>query len=498
MPEERQSLITAEFLTNSVADPVYFVYGAFAWGEGTLKPTPRDPDPGPDVWQLEILCAIRDGHLSLEDALKIAVASGHGIGKSALIAWIVLWFINCKPHCNGIVTANTSKQLKGKTWREIGVWLARLRPDLKELWVMTATQLYHKEHERTWFIHAIEWSEKNPDAFAGLHAEWVLVLFDEGAGIADVIYETVMGAMTTPHALWLVFGNPTRNSGYFHSLFNKLRHRWLTWCVDSRVAKRVNHSEIGKWVEDNGEDSDFVRVRVRGLFPRRGSSQLIGTDVTEKAMRRFRDLPMPITFDRPHELLFGPLLIGVDVARFGDDATSIWIRRGKYATRLQRHYGKDTVQVAGFVSEIIEKYDPDAVFVDGTGLGAGVVDQLRHTGHGSILHDIIASEKAVDDKTYKNLRSEMWGKMGLWIAAEAAVMDDQQVLDDITGPEYYYDIHNRIQLEAKDDIKKRGLASPDNGDALALTFARPVSQRMRGGDEDRYGSGGRGESSWAA
>lgn len=465
-----------------------------------LAATDRDPEPGPDAWQVWVLEQIKLKHFSVEEALQIAVASGHGIGKSALIAWIILWFICCKPHCNGVVTANTQQQLTGKTWREVGVWLGRMRDVYKEDFVMTATKLYHRDHERTWFISAIPWSEKNPEAFAGLHSKWVIVLFDEASAIPKVIWETVMGAFTEPHALWIVFGNPTRNSGKFYDCFHRDRHRWERLQVDSRTAKKVLRSKVQQWVDDYGEDSDFVRVRVRGVFPRAGMSQFIANDTVEAAQRRWKEYGVRNPHDNECPAIFGALVFGVDIARFGDDATTIWMRQGQYARVLARHYGKDTVQVAGYVAELIDIHGPDMVFIDAVGVGAGVFDQLSHRGYGTRLYPVIGSAKAQDEKKYHNARAENWGRMKDWLVAGGCVEDDQVVLDDLTGLEYFFDIHQRYQLESKDDLKARGQPSPDNADAIAQTFAATVAARDKDPvEEDRYArdrSGG--GSGWAA
>jgi hypothetical protein len=497
-PQKSDAELAAEFLADCVDDPLLFVYGVFAWGEGQLKPTTSDPSPGPDAWQIHILELIHKKHLTLEQALRVAVASGHGIGKSALIAWIVLWFHFCKPMGAGIVTANTGKQLSGKTWREIGVWLERMREVYRRDRVITATKLYQVDHELTWFIAAVEWNEKKPAAFQGLHAEWVLVVMDEGSEIPTNICEAVSGAMTTPHAIWVIFGNPTKNTGYFYECFHRFRNRWHTIQVDSRAAKMTNKQELEGMIADYGIDSDYCRVRIRGVFPRAGSVQFIANDNVEESFAGWRKLGK-LTMNRNHPIFFGPLVLGVDVARFGDDASCIWARRGNYARRLARYRGADTQDLASYIAEFIDELDPDMVFVDGTGLGAGVVDRLRKLGYGARTYEVINSGKAKNDKKYKNVRAECWGGMRDAVKAGLMIEPMQEVMDDLTGPEYFFDGQQRIQLEAKDDMKRRGLASPDNGDALANTFASPVAAREPDDPEqDRYGSKDRGGSAWAA
>src|SRR5690606_9376862 len=192
----------------------------------------------------------------------------------------------------------------------------------KELFHLTATALYSAdpEHERTWRIDMIPWSERSVEAFAGLHnkGKRVFVAFDEASAIPDVIWETTEGALTDEgtQIIWLVFGNPTRNTGRFRECFRRFAARWKTFQVDSRQVSITNKDQISKWIEDYGEDSDFVRVRVRGTFPRAGSVQFISSELVSEAARR-----------EVHVHIHDPLIIGVDVARFGDDASVIYIRK---------------------------------------------------------------------------------------------------------------------------------------------------------------------------
>jgi len=417
--------------------------------------------------------------------MRVAVASGHGIGKSALVAWLVLWALATREDARGVVTANTDSQLKTKTWPEIAKWH---RLSLIRHWfVHTGTALYAADpgHEQTWRIDAVPWSKSNPAAFAGLHNQGkrLLLVFDEASEIDDLIWEVAEGALTDSDTeiLWLAFGNPTRNSGRFRECFGRLRHRWTTRQIDSRSARMPNQALIAQWVEDYGEDSDFIRVRVKGMFPRAGSMQLIGFDIAERAAKA-----------EALATQFDPLVMAVDVARFGDDLSVICFRRGRDARTLpnEKHRGLDTMQLAARAAALIAAHAPDAVFVDETGVGGGVVDRLRQLGHAVIGIQFGARpDGAVDGELVANKRAEMWCRMRQWLKSGGAIPDDAELAADLTGVEYGYTIHNEILLEKKDDMKKRGLASPDAGDALALTFAYPVAQQE--GGHARF-AGGRG------
>lgn len=443
-----------------VYDPLGFVYYAYPWGSGILK-----DETGPDQWQADILNDIGKSMIVTENAVQISVRSGHGIGKTALIAWIIHWFMSTRPHPQIPVTANTSAQLLMKTWREVAKWW---KLSINRHWFSwTATKFYNINNPETWFASAIPWSAEKSEAFAGTHEKHVLVIFDEASAIDDIIWEVTEGAMTTPAALWVAFGNPTRNTGRFSECFKKYRHRWITREIDSRTAKKANIKQIEKWIEDYGEDSDFVRVRVKGQEPRAGSMQLIPGDIVEAAAGKHL---------HPDIYNHASKIIGVDVARYGDDQSVIIRRQGLAAFRQKKFRGIGTMDLASMVAQEIDDFNPDTTFVDGVGIGAGVIDRLRQLNYKNVI-DVNSGAQPQNKNKYVNLRIEMWDKMREWLKSGAAIPDDKELRDDLTAPEYGFDAKERMQLEKKDDMKKRGIASPDNADALALTFAYPVAKK---------------------
>lgn len=437
-------------------DPLGFVMYAFPWGE---KNGPLEEDGGPDTWQMEQL--IRIGQQFKGDPLctiREATASGHGIGKSTEVAWIVLWAMSTRPHLNGVVTANTLPQLNTKTWRELAVWHKRL---INEHWFKwSATKFYHRTHPETWFVAAVPNTEHNSEAFAGLHATHVLVIYDEASGIPDKIWEVSEGAMTTPRAMWFVYGNPTRNTGRFRECFHADKARWFTRQIDSRHAKMTNKQELSEWVEVYGEDSDFVRVRVRGVFPRTGDMQFIASDLVDRGMQ----------WECPYEAHFQlPILIGVDVARYGDDKTVISIRQGRKLMEQRKFRELNTMQVATVVADAIREFRPAATFVDGIGVGAGVVDRLRMLNYEIV--EVNVGVKPDDGETYFNKRAEMWDRVRIWLRDGADIPNDVELRQALIGIEYSFDSKELMRMERKADMKKRGLDSPDEGDSLCMTFA---------------------------
>lgn len=448
----------AEDIAEFYDDPLGFVHYIFPWGEGDLE-----GQDGPDTWQADQLIRVGDRFRDdPECTVREAIASGHGIGKSAEVAWVILWAMSTRPHLNGVITANTTTQLSTKTWRELAVWHKRAVNAHWFKW--TATKFFHVDHPETWFCAAIPNTEHNSEAFAGLHAQHVLVIYDEASGIPDLIWEVTEGAMTTPRAMWFTYGNPTKNTGRFRSCFAEDGRRWEHHQIDSRSAKMTNKREIEDWAETYGEDSDFFRVRVKGQFPRAGSMQFINSDVVD--MCRVGEVP----FEAYQHL---PTLMAVDVARYGDDKSVITVRQGRKVHEQRKFRELNTMELAATVAGMIREWKPAATFVDEVGVGAGVVDRLLQLGFPII--PVNAGSSPYDEKHYYNKRAEMWDRMRQWLRSGADIpKNDPDLKTALIGIEYGFDDKERMRLERKQDMKKRGLDSPDEGDSLAMTFAEVV------------------------
>lgn len=452
-------------------DPLGFVLYNYPWG---VAGTFLSEDPGPDEWQEKTLDHIgkqlRAGmsvDKALRGAIRVAAATGHGVGKTAMMAWLIQWFAATRPNPAIVVTANTENQLRTKTWRELSKWhkVSLIAPWFE--W--TATKYYLKEEPESWFATAIPWSEHNAEAFAGTHEKYVLILMDEGSAIADIIYDTVEGALTGDQAIIVVFGNPTRNTGRFREFWRKLSHRWWTVQVDSRNARKANKKQIAEWIEDWGIDSDFVRIRVLGLFPKQASNQLIPEALVQKAQER--------TADGGWE--FDPIIIGCDIARYGDDYTVICVRQGRKVHEMSAFTGLDTMQVADKLIEVYDHYKGDgskgepSIFIDTSGgLGVGPYDYLRRLGYRRVF-EVIFGSNAINKDKFFNKRAEMWVHIRAWLQ-HGSLPKCAELEEDLTNIEYYIFTDKRLRLEDKNDLKKRIGRSPDWGDALGITFAQQV------------------------
>lgn len=456
-------------------DPLAFVYFAYPWGE---PGTPLENMEGPDEWQIQILKDIGEQlkkGKDLQTAIQEAVASGHGIGKSALISWLIHFAISTHENTRGVVTANTEGQLRTKTWPELSKWHNMFIA--KDLFTYTATAIFSsdKDYEKTWRIDAIPWSKNSPESFAGLHNQGnrILVLFDEASAIDDVIWEVTEGALTDANTeiIWCAFGNPTRNSGRFRECFRKYRKFWNTYQIDSRTVKISNKAKIEEWLEAYGEDSDFFKVRVRGVFPSASDLQFISTEIADKAQKQ-------VYKQGAFEHL--PVIIGVDPAWTGSDSLEIVMRQGYYMKSLASiPKNDDDWRMAQLIAQFEDEYKADAVFID-MGYGTGIYSIGKQLGRKWRLIEFGGKS---NDPVYLNMRAYMWGQMKEWLREGGSIPpNDQALYDDIVGPEAIIDKNGRIQLESKKDMKDRGLPSPNKGDALALTFAARVVKKSETGN----------------
>ncbi len=464
-------------------DPYGHALFAYPWGEGPLQGL-----SGPRRWQREVLREIGD-HLSNPatqfQPLRIAIATGHGPGKTGLMGMIAKWGLDTMPDTRVVLTANTDGQLQTKTMPEVLKWngLAVTKDWFNPSVTRIESRL--KGHTHSWRLDATPWSQHSPEAFAGLHNKGrrIIVGFDEASNIHDKIWEVTEGALTDEDTeiIWLAFGNGTRNRGRFKECFGRYRHLWSTRNIDSRTVEGTNRQYLDEMVTEYGEDSDIVKVRVRGLFPSQSSLTFISTDVVDRARQRSVEQGVILSSD--------PVIFGLDHARFGSDSTILAIRQGRDArsTPWKTWHGANSMEIAGELVSCAQQYHPDAIFIDAGGPNAGgVIDRARQLmgmeapifeiNFGSSSRDMQARGNGEQRVRVANKRAQMWTNMRTWLE-RGAIPDDQTLADDLTGVEYSYNADSAILLEKKEHMKARGLASCDRADALALTFAEDVLKR---------------------
>jgi hypothetical protein len=473
------------------ADPLGFVMYAYPWETDASLQLVRLPEQykvrfpdcefGPDSWACEFLDNVGaqvkarafDGFHPVEP-IRMATVSGHGIGKSAMTGWLTNWLMSTRPDSQGTVTSNTAVQLASKTWAQIAHWTSKC---ITRHWFHISTgkgsmRMHHLQNPDSWKCEAQTCREENSESFAGQHApsstSWYI--FDEASAIPDVIFTVAEGGLTDGEPHIYLFGNPTRNTGALNRAFKgALRHRWTTRQIDSRDVQITNKVQIAQWIEDYGIDSDFVKVRVRGMFPSMSAKQFIAIADVDAAFNRFL---------KPDQFGFAPKILTCDPAWMGDDELVIGMRQGLKFTVLRRMPKNDNdVQVATILANLEDEHLADAVFVDG-GYGTGIVSAGRTMGRSHWL--LVWFGSASSDPGYRNKRAEMWGLMRDWLKSGGSIPPEQELYDDLIGPEVIPRLDGVIQLESKEDMKKRGLPSPNLADALALSFAYPVTTKRWG------------------
>jgi hypothetical protein len=477
-PKQEQQLMTEIWSLNIKDDPVNFVKFAFPWGQ---KDTPLEDFEGPRKWQEKILRDIavhiqRNQTIDLPEMFRLAVASGRGIGKSALVAWLILWMLSTRLGATIIVTANTEQQLRSRTWAELGKWLTL---SINSHWFMkTATTI----KPAPWFQEALErdlkidtgyyyaqaqlWSEENPDAFAGIHSSYgVCLIMDEASGIPSPIYSVSEGFFSEPtkDRYWFTFSNPRRNTGPFYDSFHSKRAFWKSLQIDSRTVEGTDQKLFQSMIEQYGENSTVSRVEVMGEFPQADDDTVIPMELIRAAV----DRDVALTASEP-------IIWGLDVARFGGDNSALCVRQGNTVFEITSFASMDLMQLCGLIKN---RYDdatvlerPQEILVDVIGIGAGVVDRLREQN--LPVRGINVSESSSVKKNYLNLRADLWFAIKDWLAQrDCRLPIDDELASELAAPLYKYTSTGKIKIESKDEMRKRGIKSPDKADALALTMA---------------------------
>lgn len=429
---------------------------------------------GPALFASEVLGATPDdwqwaASKIIVERRKLSVRSGHGVGKSAFMAWCILWFMSCYYPCKVPATAPTGHQLDDILWSELAKWHRILKeriPSLGNEFEWSAGSFKLKSNPSESFAVARTSRPERPEALQGFHADNILFLIDEASGVAENVFEVAEGALSTDGAFIVMAANPTRQSGYFYDSHHKMRGSWGTLHVNGETCSRVSRDYVESMRKKYGIESSIYKVRVQGEFAA-AVDGVIPLELCESA--RFRDV---------EKNKGAPIIWGLDVARFGDDSTALAKRQGNYQIEKCREwYGKDTMQVVGIIKEIWDTTArvnrPASINVDVIGIGAGVVDRLSELGlpvYGVNVAESPANNPA--DTKYARLRDELWFKGRDWLAArDSILLDDDDLIGELTSPKYSILSNGNIKVESKQEMRSRGVKSPNLADAWLLTFA---------------------------
>lgn len=405
--------------------------------------------------QVEILeSVIRRQHVS--------VRSGHGIGKSTGLSWLILWFLCTRNKPRIPCTAPTGQQLYDILWSEVAKWHGQMNPLFRQYLDMTASRIFWKSHPKEAFAVAKVSRKEQPESLSGIHADNLMFVIEEGSGVPDVVFEPVEGSLTGPGNFCVMAGNPIRNSGYFYDSFHRDRALWCNLHYNSENAERVSPEYPIRMAQKYGKESSIYKVRVAGDFASHEADQLIDLEWLEMSVLRRTGKA-------------APRMWGLDVGRFGDDPSSLAKRHCLHVEPLQRQYKKDTMVVTGWVKhewdETPQDERPQYINVDEIGIGAGVLDRLVELGLPAV--GVNVARASHEPSKFRLLRDELWWKYREFVRVDGGqIPDDDDLIAQSSGIKYKFDSAGRYVVESKDDMKKRLGRSPDDADAVCLSLAQ--------------------------
>ena len=418
----------------------------------------------PDAWQARVMRDVARGER------RISVRAGHGVGKSAFCAWLSIWHMVCRYPQKTVMTAPTAGQLFDALFVEVKYWINKLPAPIRALFEMTSEKVTLKAAPEASFISARTSSADRPEALAGIHSEYVLLIVDEASAVPEPVFESAAGSMSGHQACTILIGNPTRNSGLFFKTHHALASEWKTYHVSCLDSPRVAQDFVKQISDTYGPESDAYRVRVLGEFAKSEATTLIPAELVDTAMVR------DIVLDEKDALIYG-----IDVARFGDDRSVLCKRRGNVVFEFKTWQGLDLMQLTGAIVNEAKSDKPDEMCVDSIGLGSGVADRLREV-MGELRLDISVRDVNVSEASAMNpqaakLRDELWLAVKDWLnkrACKLPKMDDLR--QELVAPTYMFTSNSKTKVEGKAEMKRRGMRSPDLADALCLTFASLASR----------------------
>ena len=432
----------------------------------------------PLPYQAEFLEAIASGER------KISIRSGHGTGKSTAASWAMLWFFLMRMPNKVVVTAPTSSQLFDALFAELKRWINELPPAFEQAINVKSDRVEHIAAPSEMFISARTSRAETPEALAGVHSEHVMLVVDEASGVPEQVFEAAAGSMSGHSAVTIMLSNPTRSSGTFYESQTRLSDSWWTrrWsCVDSPL---VSDEFVEEMRQRYGEESNAFRIRVLGEFPLADDDTIIPFHLVESATHR------DIEISEETKAVWG-----LDVARFGTDCTALCKREGPVVTEIRSWRGLDLMQTVGRVVAEYEALSPSKrpreILVDSIGLGSGVVDRLRELD--LPVRGINVAESPSMKETYTNLRSELWFKAKAWLEDRSCKLpQNDKLIAELTSIRYSFTSSGKMKAESKDEMRRRGLSSPDLADAFCLTMASDAATALSGASSSWRGALRRG------
>ena len=427
----------------------------------------------PDDWQ-------RKAAMDLAKNPKVSIKSGQGVGKTGMEAATFLWFLSCFQYPRVVATSPTKQQLHDVLWSEISKWMSN-SPLLSQIFIWTKTYVYMKGESKRWF--GVARTATRPENMQGFHEENMLFIVDEASGVAEPIMEAILGTLTGKNNKLLLCGNPTKTSGTFYDSHTRDRALYKVHTVSSEDSERTNKENIQSLIKKYGYDSNVVRVRVRGLFPKQEDDVFISIEAVEGRAKS--------KYEIPDGKGMSYVMLGVDVARFGDDETCIYLNNRGNIRLFRKRRGQDLMSTVGDIVMAYQSINKSTldykgkiyVNIDDTGLGGGVTDRLKEVKKEEGLYRMVvvpinAAERIETDmkegkeaaKYYNNLTTHMWACFrDLLKSGDIVIEDDAETFGQLSSRKYRVASNGKIEIESKKEMKARGIGSPDRADAITLS-----------------------------
>lgn len=431
----------------------------------------------PTEQQEEALTAISEG-------THVSIKSGHGTGKTAFLAWLIIWFSMTRKNARIPCTAPTEAQLKNVLWAELALWHGQMDKFFKDQFMVTSDKFYHVDHDKTWFAVARTARAEKPEALQGFHGEHLLFIIDEATGVAEEVFTVVRGALTEEGNSCVMTSNPTRTTGFFYNSHNLWEDDpWDCLTFNGEESPRVTERYVREIAVEFGEDSDMYRIRVLGEFPIESDFTLIPKDWVTAAFKRTASM-----LHRPTKSAFDAA--GVDVARYGENKTVFVLVKGVTVMGILQYPKQSTMKTAQQVVSLCHKVQPNQIKIDEIGVGAGVVDRVVEQGFN--VTGVAVSRAAIYKEKFANLRAEYyWQLRKRFEDGNISLQPLTHPRHGLTKPEmikfieqicsirYEHNPTGKIAIWSKEKMRREGLKSPDLADALMLAFADYFPERYK-------------------
>ena len=444
------------------------------------------PDPscfarealGIDPWRRQ-----RDIFEAVAGSRRVVTRSGHKLSKTNSIGCLAWWWVCTKPRGKVVLSSTVGEQLQNILWPEV----TRLYREAK----VHLSGSLSANHRGGWkaddgrAMIALKSEDAKPEAFAGISSPNLLYLIDESSGFPNALLEAAWGNCASNGTI-AAFSNPTRTSGWFYDAFHQQRASWLPLHIDSRESPNITGERDvpglarREWVDETiaafGADSPTVAVRIAGQFPKEGDCVVVSLGLLDAALKR------PAS-----EAADGPLRLGLDVGRTGDDPSVLAPIRGSRGLPCRETRGREGDEVAGWVlaqlddlkrAGAIKAGEVPECRIDVIGVGASVYDHLKHSDR-LVAIPVNVSTLPMDREKYATTRDELWFSGAAWLREGGTLPDDREEHGELTAARYTFDHRGRYVVESKDDMKRRLKRSPNKADARNLAAYRggPLPKR---------------------